>query len=102
MDTGLAKVTQSGLQSLRRVRERWSRYTIAQLQKRIAERERYRDTFISDKAIYLGIFRITLVMLVSISAGGAVLVLEDTCRRFRLSLLARFHCSIFGLCSFLV
>jgi hypothetical protein len=63
---------------LRRLRDKWSNYSAAQLRKRIAEVERYRATFTSDKGIYLGVFRVTLVMLASMSMGWAVLILGHT------------------------
>lgn len=56
-------------------RDKWSRRTIAQLEKQIANREKYRDTFVSDKAIYLGVFRIVVVMITCVAAGWTLLII---------------------------
>jgi hypothetical protein len=63
---------------LRELKAQKSARTIAQIQKRVSEKEKYRDTFVSDKALYLGVFRISLVMLTSMAAGWAVLILAHS------------------------
>jgi hypothetical protein len=54
--------------------------TVRRFRERITEVEKYPATFTSDKGIYLGIFRVTLVMLASMSMGWAVLILGHTWR----------------------
>jgi CHASE3 domain sensor protein len=47
----------------RRRKNKAAEKSIARLQKRISELENYRNTFVSDKGMYLATFRIVLVVL---------------------------------------
>jgi Na+/H+ antiporter NhaB len=63
---------------VRRCRDILSKRTIAQLRKQIAEKEKYRDTFVSDKAIYLSVFRIALAMITCVAAGWSLLIMAHS------------------------
>jgi H+/gluconate symporter-like permease len=58
----------------RRRKNKAAEKSVARLQKRISDLENYRNTFVSDKGMYLATFRIVLVVLFCMCASGATLI----------------------------